>query len=82
MFNKKAIAALAAGATLVSGLAFAAPAMAKDPDFSPLLVQDVNAAKVAKAKEDLKKDQKTLDDAKKDLEKEPVSYTHLTLPTN
>ena len=28
MFNKKAIAALAAGATLVSGLAFAAPAMA------------------------------------------------------
>ena len=29
MFNKKAIAALAAGATLVSGLAFAAPAMAE-----------------------------------------------------
>ena len=28
MFNKKAIAALAAGATLLSGLAFAAPAMA------------------------------------------------------
>ena len=31
MFNKKAIAALAAGATLVSGLAFAAPAMAEQP---------------------------------------------------
>ena len=30
MFNKKAIAALAAGATLVSGLAFAVPAMAQD----------------------------------------------------
>ena len=31
MLNKKAIAALAAGATLVSGLAFAAPAMAEEP---------------------------------------------------
>ena len=31
MLNKKAIAALAAGATLVSGLAFAAPAMAEAP---------------------------------------------------
>ena len=31
MFNKKAIAAFAAGATLVSGLAFAAPAMAEQP---------------------------------------------------
>ena len=31
MFNKKAIAALAAGATLVSGLAFAAPAFAEAP---------------------------------------------------
>ena len=69
MFNKKAIAALAAGATLVSGLAFAAPAMAQDPDFSPLLVQDVNAAKVAKAKEALKKDQKTLTEKKEALEK-------------
>ena len=69
MFNKKAIAALAAGATLVSGLAFAAPAMAQDPDFSPLLVQDVNAAKVEAAKKALEKDQKTLDDAKKALEK-------------
>ena len=67
MLNKKAIAALAAGATLVSGLAFAAPAMADDWD--NFLTPTVNAAKVAKAKEDLKKDQKTLDDAKKDLEK-------------
>lgn len=31
MLNKKAIAAFAAGATLVSGLVFAAPAMAKSP---------------------------------------------------
>ncbi|EPI43474.1 hypothetical protein HMPREF1584_00516, partial [Gardnerella vaginalis JCP8481A] len=30
MLNKKAIAALAAGATLLSGFAFAAPAMAED----------------------------------------------------
>ncbi|WP_267895280.1 hypothetical protein [Gardnerella leopoldii] len=31
MLNKKAIAAFAAGATLVSGLVFAAPAMAEPP---------------------------------------------------
>ncbi len=76
MLNKKAIAALAAGATLVSGLAFAAPAMAQQPadgsgDLAGagLLVANNNAAKVEQAKEALKQDQKTLDDAKKDLEK-------------
>ena len=31
MLNKKAIAALAAGATLLSGFAFAVPAMAEAP---------------------------------------------------
>ena len=35
MLNKKAIAALAAGATLVSGLAFAAPAMADGDQTAP-----------------------------------------------
>ncbi|RIY26243.1 hypothetical protein CJI52_07275, partial [Bifidobacteriaceae bacterium WP022] len=35
MLNKKAIAAFAAGATLLSGFAFAAPAMAACPDPAP-----------------------------------------------
>ena len=35
MLNKKAIAAFAAGATLVSGLVFAAPAMAEKPNANP-----------------------------------------------
>ena len=75
MFNKKAIAALAAGATLVSGLAFAAPAMAQPADGSGdlagagLLVANNNAAAVEKAKEDLKKDQATLKEKKEALEK-------------
>ncbi len=62
MFNKKAIAALAAGATLVSGLAFAAPAMAdKVDDLSKQLTATVNAdpelkATMDKLNEKLKKD--------------------------
>ncbi len=50
MLNKKAIAALAAGATLVSGLAFAAPAMAACPVPAPLksvASTNVNDAKTA-----------------------------------
>ena len=50
MFNKKAIAALAAGATLVSGLAFAAPAMADDvEDLSKQLTATINADPSLKA---------------------------------
>ncbi|RFD74501.1 hypothetical protein AXE76_05990 [Gardnerella vaginalis] len=50
MFNKKAIAALAAGATLVSGLAFAAPAMAGDvEDLSKQLTATINADPSLKA---------------------------------
>jgi len=50
MFNKKAIAALAAGATLVSGLAFAAPAMADEvEDLSKQLTATVNADPSLKA---------------------------------
>ena len=62
MFNKKAIAALAAGATLVSGLAFAAPAMADEvEDLSKQLTATVNAdpslkATMDKLNEKLKKD--------------------------
>ena len=75
MFNKKAIAALAAGATLVSGLAFAAPAFAAPADGSGdlagagLLVANNNAAAVEQAKKDLEKDQKTLKEKKEALEK-------------
>ncbi|MFP1701820.1 hypothetical protein ACLD5V_06040 [Gardnerella greenwoodii] len=57
MLNKKAIAALAAGATLVSGLAFAAPAMAEDPFANvnlPINVPESKAAEIAKAEKELK----------------------------
>ena len=57
MFNKKAIAALAAGATLVSGLAFAAPAMAEDPFANvnlPINVPESKATKIAAAEKELK----------------------------
>ena len=47
MLNKKAIAALAAGATLVSGLAFAAPAMATCPVPAPLMSVAKAATKTA-----------------------------------
>ena len=69
MLNKKAIAALAAGATLVSGLAFAAPAMAQVtvpatcPATKPL--KSANAAVTAQAKKDW-------EDAKKLVPAEPV----------
>ena len=53
MLNKKAIAALAAGATLVSGLAFAAPAFADEPapkqDTCKVDAAKLNAAKVKAA---------------------------------
>ena len=49
MFNKKAIAALAAGATLVSGLAFAAPAMADGDQTAPKTDQTAPKADQGKA---------------------------------
>ena len=69
MLNKKAIAAFAAGATLLSGLAFAAPAFAADPDFSGLLVSSVNADKLKKAETDLKGAENTLKEKKAAKEK-------------
>ena len=53
MLNKKAIAALAAGATLVSGLAFAAPAMADSWD-NVVTVAPNKSAEIAKAEKELK----------------------------
>ena len=68
MLNKKAIAALAAGATLVSGLAFAAPAMAEVtvPDTCPATkpLKSENAAVTAQAKKDW-------EDAKKQVPADP-----------
>lgn len=56
MLNKKAIAAFAAGATLLSGFAFAAPAMAEVtvPDTCPAEkpLKSANAAVTAQAKKD------------------------------
>ena len=49
MLNKKAIAALAAGATLVSGLAFAAPAMADGDQTAPKTDQTAPKADQGKA---------------------------------
>ncbi|WP_391496004.1 hypothetical protein [Gardnerella swidsinskii] len=46
MLNKKAIAAFAAGATLVSGLAIATPAMAENPPANPPAVQSDQVAEL------------------------------------
>ena len=79
MLNKKAIAALAAGATLVSGLAFATPSFAAEPAKKPTAEQCKNAqdnvtkleqektlleAKVTVAKADYDAAQAVFDNAK------------------
>ena len=61
MLNKKAIAALAAGATLVSGMAFAAPAFADEPAKKP------TAEQCKKAQDDVNDAKAALQDAKDDL---------------
>ena len=63
MLNKKAIAAFAAGATLLSGMAFAAPAFVSAPAFAV----DNNAPK--SIEDQIKDAQKAKDDAKADLDK-------------
>ena len=63
MLNKKAIAAFAAGATLLSGMAFAAPAFVSAPAFAV----DSNAPK--SIEDQIKDAQKAKDDAKADLDK-------------
>ncbi|MFW0894910.1 hypothetical protein ACJV2T_00920 [Gardnerella sp. Marseille-Q9179] len=67
MLNKKAIAAFAAGATLLSGFAFAAPAMAVKDD-NPCKVQNLTktqcAARVDTAKADYDKAFKAVNDEK------------------
>ena len=61
MLNKKAIAAFAAGATLLSGMAFAAPAFAAEPAKKPTAEQCKNAKDAVEAKK------ADLQDAKDDL---------------
>ena len=63
MLNKKAIAAFAAGATLLSGMALAAPAFVSAPAFAV----DSNAPK--SIEDQIKDAQKAKDDAKADLDK-------------
>ena len=77
MLNKKAIAAFAAGATLLSGLAFAAPAFAKDEAKAPKTEQkaDNKAAiaalesKIESAKKAKEAAEQEVKDAKKALDK-------------
>ena len=61
MLNKKAIAAFAAGATLLSGMAFAAPAFAAEPAKKP------TAEQCKKAQDDVNDAKAALQDAKDDL---------------
>ena len=67
MLNKKAIAALAAGATLVSGLAFAAPAMADGTNLPKEVIE--NAKKADAAELNKKVEEKKAEENKAVLEK-------------
>ena len=70
MFNKKAIAALAAGATLVSGLAFAAPAMADGANLPQTAIDNAKKQEQAdKAELDKKVEEKKAEENKAVLEK-------------
>ncbi len=79
MLNKKAIAALAAGATLVSGLAFAAPAFAKDeaPKCTPVAADKLAELKqaVTEAKRKAAKAERNLADAKDSYAEDTEVYT-------
>ena len=77
MLNKKAIAAFAAGATLLSGLAFAAPALAEAAKDASKTEQKADpkheaAVKAAQAKVDATK--KSLNDAKDDEKKAQKAF--------
>ena len=65
MLNKKAIAAFAAGATLLSGLAFAAPAFVSAPAFAA----DSVRTKLKEANQKVEDTQKILGEKKGDLDK-------------
>ena len=79
MLNKKAIAALAAGATLVSGMAFAAPAFAKDeaPKCTPVAADKLAELKkaVTEAKRAVAKAERDLADAKDTFDEGTDAYT-------
>ena len=72
MLNKKAIAAFAAGATLLSGLAFAAPALAeaaKDASKTEQKADPKHEAAVKAAQDKVEATKKSLNDAKDDEKK-------------
>ncbi|RFD75281.1 hypothetical protein AXE76_03620 [Gardnerella vaginalis] len=79
MLNKKAIAALAAGATLLSGMAFAAPAFAKDeaPKCTPVAADKLAELKkaVTEAKRAVAKAERDLADAKDTFDEGTDAYT-------
>ena len=82
MLNKKAIAALAAGATLVSGLAFATPSFAADPqapkkeECKPADAAKISELKAAvtEAKRKAAKAERTLADEKDKYEEDTEAY--------
>ena len=59
MLNKKAIAAFAAGATLLSGFAFAAPAMADSANLPQTAIENAKKQEKADAAELAKKLKRT-----------------------
>ncbi|WP_246904367.1 hypothetical protein [Gardnerella vaginalis] len=78
MLNKKAIAAFAAGATLLSGMAFAAPAFAKDeaPKCTPVAADKLAELKkaVTEAKRAVAKAERDLADAKDTFDEGTDAY--------
>ena len=77
MLNKKAIAAFAAGATLLSGLAFAAPALAeaaKDASKTEQKADPKHEAAVKAAQDKVDATKKSLNDAKDDEKKAQKAF--------
>ena len=77
MLNKKAIAAFAAGATLLSGLAFAAPALAeaaKDASKTEQKADPKHEAAVKAAQAKVEATKKSLNDAKDDEKKAQKAF--------
>ena len=77
MLNKKAIAAFAAGATLLSGMAFAAPAFAAEtPKCTPVAAEKLAELKqaVEDAKREVRKDERALEAAKDKYAEDTEAY--------
>ena len=73
MLNKKAIAAFAAGATLLSGMAFAAPAFVSAPAFANQTT--VSKRDIAKLKQTVKDEEKAAKAARKNADEKKAAET-------